>query len=45
MEEQMKYALLLYATPGAREAATPVAGDGAAGVSAVLQSWRPKGLP
>jgi hypothetical protein len=33
LEEQMKYALLLYATPGAREAATPVAGDG------VIDSW------
>ena len=29
----MKYALLLYATPGAREAAMPVAGDG------VIESW------
>ena len=29
----MKYALLIYAAPGAREAATPVAGDG------VIDSW------
>ena len=29
----MKYALLIHAAPGAREAATPVAGDG------VIDSW------
>jgi hypothetical protein len=29
----MKYALLLYATPGARQAATPVADDG------IIDSW------
>jgi hypothetical protein len=33
MEEQMKYALLIYAAPGAREAATPAAGDD------VIDSW------